>query len=175
MKKTKVDTRKLRLAKIKVYDEEGKGSKYMPTGVEAPYVFLYDINGTYVNLFNPAEELPICERAPYAICDEEGEDYATYMWHIAGELKDGPFYLMSSQSCKTDIFSEDEIELDFLKKYMLRSSRFFYDRLEIINSLPLKERRKYKDVAKKDEKRHFDFDQYVSSHEKGFSYLKKTC
>lgn len=173
MENKKVDTRRLRLAKIKVFNKEDGGSEFLPKGVEAPYVFLYDVNGTYVNLFNPVEELPICERAPYAICDAKGEDYGTYMWSISGELQDGPFYLMNAHSCKNDIFSDDEITMEHLREYMLRSGRFFYDRADIIKSLPLKERIKYRDLLRSDEIKHHKFDEYVSSREKGVQYRKK--
>lgn len=169
-----IDTKRLKLARIKVYDTKGKGSYHYPEGVETPYVFLYDINGTYVNIFNPLEELPVCERSTAAFCDTKtGEDHGIWMTHVSGELEDGPFYVMNFGNCRSELFSNDEIDLEFLKRYVLRSSKFFFDRLDIINSLPRKERRQYRALIAADQERHMRFEEHLKSLEIGNQYKKE--
>lgn len=170
----KIDTRKLKLARIKVYNEKGKGSYHYPEGVETPYAFLYEINGTYVNILNPLEELPVCERTTSAFCDTKtGEDIGTWMTHVSGKLEDGPFYVMNHGNCRSELFSNDEIELELLKRYVLRSSEFFYDRLDIIYSLPPRERKKYRMVAERDLESHRKFDEHLDSLNLGNQYKKE--
>ena len=174
MKNKTLVTERLKLARIKVYDAEGEGSYYYPEGVETPYAFLYEINGTYVNILNPLEELPVCQRTASAFCDTNtGEDIGTWMTHVSGELVDGPFYVMNHGNCRGELFSNDEIELDLLKRYVLRSAKFFYDRLDIIESLPLIEKMKYRALAKRDQERHKKFDEYLESLDLGYQYKKE--
>ena len=171
MRNSKIDTSKLRLARIKMYDSEAKGSEFFPTGVDVPYVFLYNVNGTYINLLNPLDDYPVCKKTPYALCDKNGEDYGVWMVHVSGDLNDGPFYLMDAQNSRVNIFSEDEIDMETLKEYIIRSNKFFIDRLSILESLPVKERFKYRELIRKDSEKHNKFEEYVTSYEKGYQYV----
>ena len=168
-----IDTSKLKLAKIKIYDAEGKGSYHFPEGVEEPYAFLYEVNGTFVNIFNPLADLPVCERTHYAFCNKEGEDIGCYVTHVQGELTDGPYYVMNPRDCRSVIFSDDEIEMERLKQYVLRSGHFFLERLDIIKSLPIMEKRKYRKIAREDQERHDKFNKLVTASEKGYQYYKE--
>ena len=174
MKKDTLDTKRLKLARIKVYNAEGEGSYYYPEDVETPYAFLYEINGTYVNILNPLEELPVCQRTTSAFCDTKtGEDIGTWMTHVSGELVDGPFYVMNHGDCRSELSLNDEIELELLKKYVLRSAKFFYDRLDIINSLSLIGRIKYRMVAERDLESHRKFNEHLDSLGFGNQYKKE--
>ena len=80
MKKEKlISTDKLSLAKVKYFDVKHNGVEV--TG-EDPYVFLLNINNTYINLFDPVENLPVYDRLPYSNTTMSGVDFGSKRWTL---------------------------------------------------------------------------------------------
>ena len=174
LKVDKIDTRKLWLAKVKYFNAELLAGEKLPLGVSQPYVFLYEIDGKYINLFNPLEEVFTCQYNNSQFLDEAGNDSGFWVMPVSGEPVNGPYYVMDSRSSRTYIFDEDEIDMDYLKYHILNSDNFFIDRLDIINSLPLLERVKSKFILTMidDFNKRRRFDSYLKSKEKGVQYKR---
>ena len=51
-----VDLKRLKLAKVRYYDAKNNGAEL--SDIDA-YAFLINVNGHYINLFDPIEELPV--------------------------------------------------------------------------------------------------------------------
>ena len=131
-----IETKKLKLAQVRYYDEEHNG-------VEVPslkaYVFLLKSGESYINILNPGEDLPVYERVPYTNTTLDGDDYGTKIVLAYGECESGPCYVVENIGMD-HIFEVDSISLRQLKEYVMKSNLFFMDRLEIMkhrNVLPI--------------------------------------
>ena len=132
MSNSLIDTKRIKLGKVTYFDTEHNGTA-VPS-VDA-YVFLVNVNGTYVNPFNVASELPVYDRVPYTNTTRDGEDFGTKIVLANGEVKDGPCYVIE----KIDIssyYGEDQMSVDMLRDVMLKSDKFFVDRLGILEDKP---------------------------------------
>lgn len=175
----KLDKDKLKLAKIKYYDSKhnGVGGVELSTPVDA-YAFLYKINDTYINLFDPIEELPIFKRTKYTNTTKDGEDYGNMLVQVSGTNTSGPCFVIENITMPQLLGNNisENITYDILKNYIYDSSRFFPDRIELYridNSLSLN-RKNYirrKKLSKDIESLH-TLKEYFNSHDYGKTYIK---
>ena len=128
MNNNEVNISKLKLAQLRYFDTKKNGS--MIPDLNA-YVFLVKINDTYINLFNPLEELPIFDRVPYSNATKDGVEFGTKLFLAQGQLQDGPCYIVDSISINS-LFNKEKISLKDIENYILKSNRFFVDRLDLL-------------------------------------------
>ncbi len=133
MKKIMIDTKRIKLAKVTYFDTRYNGSA-VPS-VDA-YAFLVNVNGTYVNPFNVAEELPVYDRVPYSNTTRDGDDFGTKIVLANGEVKDGPCYVIEKVNVE-DYYDKKQMSLSMLEDCMLRSNNFFIDRMGILERNPV--------------------------------------
>ena len=138
MKNNMIDTKRIRLAK-RTYFDIGHDGSVVPT-VDA-YAFLVNVNGTYVNPFNIAEELPIFDRVPYSNTTLDGEDFGTKIVLVQGELKGGECYVLEKMDL-SKYYGKDKMSLSMLEDIILASTQFFVDRIELLEEKGGSPRRK---------------------------------
>ncbi len=129
-----IDAKRIRMGKITYFDVEHNGSLVPPIDT---YVFMVNVNGTYINPFNLNMELPVYDRVPYSNTTRDGESYGTKIKHVQGEVENGPCIVLD----KTDVgrlYGEEKISTDMLEEYMLRSDKFFIDRIELYEKIKTK-------------------------------------
>lgn len=164
-----VNTNNIKLAKVKYFDVEHNG---VEVAKEDPYVFLYKLGDTYVNLFDPIENLPVYSRVPYSNTTRSGEDFGSKIVLTQGETKNGLCYVMENVEVKK-LFNKDIISVSDLMNYMIHSEKFFLDRKDfLLNSSIFKVSRKvrakyYSDLTKTE-----DFEYFVNSHNKNKELIK---
>lgn len=165
----KIKTKDLKLATLRYFSEENRGVE-----VDSPlgcYAFLVEIGkDTYVNPFNPLEEYPIFKRVPYSNTTMSGEDYGTKIMSVNNILREGPCYVLSDSSI-VEYFSGEEIDLEVLEEYMLKSRGYFRERktaaLARLKKHPIK---MYK-ILKNDEKMEAEVENFFA--ERGVQLQKK--
>ena len=158
----------LKLARVRYFDAEHNGAEV--TSLDA-YAFLYEREGEYVNVFNPERELPVYGRVPYTNTTLDGEDYGTKIVLKSGEVETGPCYIIDEENCDR-FFGKDQMKFIDLKQYVIRSEKFFIDRLEMMQELGTKERIiNYKKI-REDMRKYEEFDRYMASHDKTISFGK---
>ena len=169
MKSTNVNTSKLRLAQVRYFDEEKNGTE-IPR-IKA-YAFLQEVNGVYVNLLDPTEELPVYERTPYTNTTLDGEDFGTKIILAQGEEKEGPCFVLEKVNVR-ELFGRDIVTIEDVEKYVLKSEMFFVDRMSLIKEkkgfiIHLGSRLKVMEDSKK-----FDeMNAFFAGHKKGIQYHK---
>lgn len=134
MKHTKISADKVRIGQVRYFDTTVNASE-IPE--EKAYAFLVNINGTYVNPFNPLEEVPVYDRVNYTNSLSNGESYGTKIKLVNGEVKDGMCYILEKKDGR-DIFDKEMVTLNDMKDYMLKTTDFFVDRMEAVNDGRLK-------------------------------------
>ena len=163
-----IDASKLRLAQVKYFDEEHNGIEVTNTDA---YVFLYDVNGQYINPFDVFAELPVYQRVPYSNTTRSGEDFGSKIQHVQGDIKDGPCYVIGFTKVE-DLFRNEDLDTEVLKDFIIHSRRFFIDRPELMKSLGKKEKFRYREKMESDEDLLCQFIEYMDSHKKGYQYKK---
>lgn len=133
---TKISADKVRIGQIRYFDAEMNASE-IPE--EKAYAFLVDINGTYINPFNPLEEVPVYDRVNYTNTTLDGETYGTKIKLVNGEVQEGMCYILEKGDGR-DIFDKDIVSLKDMEDYMFKSSDFFVDRLSAAKKRGLKPR-----------------------------------
>ena len=171
MRNIKVDASRVRLAQLRYFNLERNASE-IPE-IEA-YAVLVDINGTYINVLNPLEELPILDRTPYTNVTPDGlHEFGNKLILVNGESQDGPCYVLEKGDLKGDLRRE-KVSVTDIENYVLDSKLFFVDRVELLE----KERRLsngkyYKDLYLEDIKKLNKFKEYLNSFEKNKELEKK--
>lgn len=127
MRNERVDAKRLRVAQVRYFDVE-KNASEIPE--ETAYVFLVNVNGTYINPFNPLEEVPVYDRAWYGNVTENGESYGTKIVLVNGEVQEGVCYILESFDVR-DIFEKEVISMKDIEDYMFDSKLYFIDRIEL--------------------------------------------
>ena len=123
-----INSEKIRLGKITYYDVEHNGS--VVPSVDA-YVFMININDTYINPFNILMDLPVYDRMPYSNTTKDGENYGTKIKHVQGEEKDGPCVVLENINL-SEYYGLEYMSLNMLKEFMIRSNKYFIDRANLI-------------------------------------------
>ncbi len=168
-KNKKIKSDKIRLAKLKYFDVEHNGVEVTR---EDPYVFLVKVNDSYINLFDPLEEMPVYDRLPYSNVARTVGDYGTKIRLIQGEEKEGLCYVIENVDIG-NLLGKDVIKVSDLINYMYRSEDLFVDRKELlVNDSRLRGNKKLKAIYYGDCNRMDDFIHFVNDHNKGFTYKK---
>ena len=127
MKHTKISADKVRIGQMRYFDKKGNGTE-IPE--EKAYAFLVNVNGVYINPFNPFEEVPVYDRTNYTNTTLDGVSYGTKIVLASGEVKDGPCYVLEKGDGR-EIFDKEEVTIKDLEDYMFASQDFFFDRMEV--------------------------------------------
>ena len=174
MEKRVINTKDLKLARVKYFDTEHNGAEL--TDIEA-YVFLQKVGDEYANVFELSDSTPVLDRVPYSNYTKDGEPFGTRLVHVNGELTDGACYVIEpvnvSEMLRRREYSESErkdISLDELTQYVMSSDMFFVDRINLIMSQGRP--KLHKGVLKRDRANMDRLQQYLLSHEKGYQYVK---
>ena len=170
MKDVKVDSSRLRLAQVRYFNKEMNGVS-IPS--QSAYAFLVNVNGTYVNIVNPIEELPVYDRVPYTNTTLDGEDYGTKLVLINGEVQDGVCYVLERTKIE-DLFDKKEVYISDLEDYIMKSDKFFIDRIDLLRDKIGSQRRKsyYRRKMVSDLKLLDKFNNYLAEESKGVQYKK---
>ena len=174
----KLKAKNIKLAKIKYFDADyknGLGGAEVDAPIDA-YAFLVKINGAYINIFDPTEELPIYDRTNYSNITLDGEDYGSILKLVSGNVESGPCYVIEKLNME-DIFGSERSENltpAVLKQYMYNSKKFFVDRLNLFNLENRSTRSRYlhRQKIKSDIDNMELLKTYFYSHEKGKIYKK---
>jgi hypothetical protein len=126
-KEDKIDVSKLHLAELKYYDKSHSG---VELGGALSYAFLLDCGDKYINPLNVGDSYPVFERSPYANFTCDGEPYGSKLWLVDGEDITGPCYVLVKGTLKDD-FHSPSISIKQLEDYVLNSSKFFKDRVDV--------------------------------------------
>ena len=126
-----INLKNLNLAKIRYFDKKMNGAEV--SSIDA-YAFLYKNGDEYINIFSPEDSYPVYGRVPYSNTTRSGEDFGTKIIHLAGEEKSGPCYIIEQADC-CDMFGRTFIRYDELKNSVIRSSKFFPDRVKLMSGL----------------------------------------
>ena len=123
--KEKFNTKDLYLAELK-YAAKEKGIEVMEP---LSYVFVYHKDNSFYNVITK-EEYPTYEKIPYSNTTIDGEDYGTKIRLVSELDETGPCYLLSNIKCEK-LLSDSVVDLEIIKDYILNSSFFFKDRIDI--------------------------------------------
>ena len=125
----KIKTNSLFLAELKYYSKEVNG---IEIGDAFSYSFLIQKDNNFINVFDVYENYPVFERVSYSNCTKEGIEYGKKVILKNNIDESGPCYVLLKNG--KDIFLDDEILYDDLKKYVLNSDLFFKERIEIMKN-----------------------------------------
>ena len=163
-----LNTKTLRLARVKYYDTKHDGAEV--NDIDA-YAFLEKVGDEYVNLFDPTDGLAVFERSIYPNVTRDGEEYGNKIIHVCGNITDGACYVMDRVSVP-ELFGKDEVSLSELKSYILNSKLFFVDRISIIKGQKRAYRLLFYPTLLADQKQMAEFQQFIASHEGAKQYVK---
>ena len=168
----KIDVDKLKLAKLKFYDNERRGIEFTDTNA---YVFLIDSDGKYLNFFGSmGDDIPVFKRAHSSNVLSNGESFGTRVSIVSGKLKTGPCYLIENVDLK-GVLKTDYITKEDLESYIISSKRFFVDRLSILDGKKksLLMRLQLYETIHSDKLKHEELDEFFSERMPVYQYRKK--
>ena len=168
MEPGKMKTADLRLAKVRYFDTKHNGAEL--STIEA-YAFLRKAGDHYFNVFDVLEDLPVLDRAPYANTTMSGVDYGNKLFHVQGELVDGPCYVIEPFPVR-DILRKERVSEPELREYVLRSKNFFVDRLKMLEDEPGRVKLSMLKTILADKKQMERLKAFFASHENGKPYVK---
>ena len=151
MRHTNIEASRVRLAQVRYFNAKENASE-IPE--EKAYAFLVNVNGTYINPFNPLEEVPVYDRVWYGNVREDGESYGTKIVLVNGEVQEGVCYILESFDVR-DIFEKEVISMKDIEDYMFDSDAYFIDRIELIENRklnPMEKLRRNKKIVEDIEK-----------------------
>ena len=129
-----VKTSNIYLAELRYYNMDRHSVSVFP---EKAYALLEKTDEGYVNLLNRDVDYPVYRRAHREIetrgANGEYVSYGTYIVLDSGEKKDGLCYVVESRNY-SDGFLKDIVDYDDIKDYVLKSSLFFYDSIDILKN-----------------------------------------
>ena len=120
---------KLHLAELKYFDMQNNG---IELSEPASYVVVYEIeDGKFLNALDPFEELPTFERIPCTTNIYGGQDYyGSKIRVLTDNYSTGPCWLLCDEKFRRSLPGM-EIPLSEIENYVLDSSLYFKDRLDI--------------------------------------------
>ena len=171
MRNLKVDTSKVKLAQLRYFNLERKASEIPEDKV---YAILVEVNGTYINVLNPLEELPVFDRSPYTNTTPDGKhEFGNQLFLINGELQDGPCYILEREDMKGELRRE-KVSISDIENYVLNSKLFFVDRVELLEKdKRLARDRYYKKLYLEDIRKLTKLNEYLNSFKKEKELEKK--
>ncbi len=158
----RLDTKNLFLAEIRRFDVE-RNASLIP--MHRAYAILIKTPISYVNLFNPSDHYPVYDRVPYSNITLAGEDFGTKIRLIYGEEKDGACYILDNVSMERMI-GKETISYSEVEDMMLRSKKFFPNRISIIQNKDVLQKMKYRDIYVKDKALLSKFNEYMNDSNK---------
>ena len=164
-----IDTKKLRLAQIRYFEAKKNASEVLD---ERVYAFLYEINGTFVNVLNFTREYPVLGRTVYHNYTLDGEPHGNKLSVVSGELKDGLCYILERCDCSS-LFNSDSIRFDDLLLYVINSDKFFIDRIAMLEKASGLSKFIIKRKLKEDYQKLDVFYDYLDSKEQARQYNKR--
>ena len=170
MKDVEVDSSRVRLAQIRYFNKEMNG---VSIPKQRAYAFLISVNGTYVNVFNPIDEMPVFDRVPYSNTTHNGYDFGTKIVLVNGELQEGLCYVLERTKIK-DIFAKDKVFIHDLEEYVIESDDFFIDRIDLLRDKINSKKGKfyYRRKILQDFDLLYEFNDFLAEESKGVQYKK---
>ena len=162
------DVERIKMAQIRYFDANRQATE-IP--INKAYAIMINVNGSYVNMLNPGEELPVFARSKYPNVAKDGSEYGSRIYLVNGELQDGLCFVLEHGDMFHE-FHKDLVSLREIEEYVLNSDLFFADRIKL-----LKEGKKPRNISIKkkikDDMAMLDkFNEYLGSTEKGIQYKK---
>ncbi|MBR2679022.1 MAG: hypothetical protein IKE63_06355 [Bacilli bacterium] len=127
MRHTKISADKVRIGQVRYFDIERNATE-IPE--DKAYAFLINVNGVYINPFNPLEELPVYDRERGENYTLDGVPHGTKIKLVNGEVKEGPCYVLEKTDGR-EIFDKDIVTISDMEDYMFASNNFFVDRMDV--------------------------------------------
>jgi len=163
-----INTKKLRLGQVRYFDTKTNSSEIPELSV---YAFLYEVNGTYVNVLDFTRDYPVFDRYIYTNYASTGEAYGNKIQLVNGELKDGLCYILERGDASR-LLGKDEVTLNDLLLYVINSDKFFIDRISLLENVRgidgfIVKRKLKEDYSKLDE-----FYEYVDRNADSMQYVK---
>ena len=124
-----IKVKDLTVADVRYFDQAHNGLEYTEP---VSRVVLLNRGDTYINLLNPGEIAPIYRRVPNTTNPHSTEDYfGTKIEHVCGEEVTGEAWLLADVDFKR-IFHDDEVTVEDVEDYVLRSCSYYHNRAELI-------------------------------------------
>lgn len=172
MRDLKIESSKLRLAQFRYYNLERQASE-IPD--DKAYTILAEINGTYINVLNPLETLPVYDRSSvYKNYTKDGmHEFGNKIFLVNGEEQDGPCFILELINMQNE-FGKEIVTMKDIENYVLNSRMFFPDRLKLLEINRKQISSLYrKKLLLEDTQKLNRFNEYFSSFEKGKELEKK--
>lgn len=126
-----IKVKDLKIADVRYFDKVHNGLEFTDP---VSRVVLLNRGDTYINLLNPGEIAPVYRRIPNTTNPFSTEDYfGTKIEHVCGNEATGEAWLLADVDLKS-IFHKDEVTIDEVEDYVLRSCYYYHNRLELIES-----------------------------------------
>lgn len=124
-----IKVKDIKIADVRYFDREHNGLEFTDA---VSRVILLNRGDTYINLLNPGEIAPIYRRIPNTTNPFSTEDYfGTKIEHVCGEERTGEAWLLADVDLKS-VFHKDEVTMDEVEAYVLRSCYYYHNRAELI-------------------------------------------
>ena len=125
-----INVKDLKVADVRYFDEAHNGLEYTEP---VSRVILLNRGDTYINLLNPGEIAPIYRRIPNTTNPLSTEDYfGTKIEYVSGVEATGEAWLLSDVDFRC-VFRRDEVTLEDIEDYVLRSTYYYHNREELID------------------------------------------
>ncbi len=130
MEKSKFNTNLMRIGELRYYSKENKGVE-----VSAPlsYGMFMFLGGQWVNIFDVADDSSIFVRSRcYGNITADGFEYGSKLQLVsdADKEKTGPCWILGDTSF-AKVIGREEVRLGEIEDYILNSSDYYKDRMEI--------------------------------------------
>lgn len=124
-----INVKDLKVADVRYFDKEHNGLEYAEP---VSRVVLLNRGDTYINLLCPGEIASLYRRIPNTTNPLSTEDYfGTKIEHVCGEEETGEAWLLTDVDFKS-IFHRDEVTIEDVEDYVLRSCYYYHNRAELI-------------------------------------------
>ncbi len=126
-----IKVKDIKLADVRYFDKVHNGLEFTDP---VSRVVLLNRGDTYINLLNPGEIAPVYRRIPNTTNPFSTEDYfGTKIEHVCGNEATGEAWLLADVDLRS-VFHKDEVTLDEVEDYVLRSCYYYHNRAELIES-----------------------------------------
>ena len=160
-----IKVKDLKVADVRFFDQAHNGLEFVEP---VSRVVLLNRGDTYINVLNPGEMAPIYRRIPNTTNAYSTEDYfGTKIEHVCGEEVTGEAWLLSDVDFKS-VFHKDEVSIEDVEDYVLRSSYYFHNRADLIDRRLAKGKLSNRDVKllvdtkTKDDKKKAEMDSFFA-------------
>ena len=161
-----IKTKDLKLAEVRYFDKENNGLELTPP---LSYVVLLNRGDTYISLLNPGEFYPVYKRVKHkSNVYSEDEYIGTKVELMCGEVCNGEAWLLNDVDFNKH-FGCEEVDMDTVYDYVITSSLFFKDRLELAKNYANRHGLPFftiRNIVKKDQKSIDDMNAFFAEREK---------